>query len=385
MELSLERPLLFFDIESTGLSIVNDCIVELSFVKVFPDHHHEVKTWRVCPWDYTLRRQHPIDPGASQVNGIKDEDVAGEKKFIEIASEVVEWLKDSDLAGYNSTKFDLPMLAEEIERVRAYCKRRIEDPKNTPENKAKAQATLEATDIDLHSKQMIDVQTIYHYMEPRNLKAAYRFYCGGEDFENAHSAEADTMATYEVLKGQLDMYQSPTKYHDVTLKNDVEFLSGVAGRPRTVDYAGRLVLGKNDEPTISFGKHKGRTAREVYETEPAYFAWIDNGEFTMDTKRQFARLKEQFEKEKREAAKAREAEMSNLLRVRRLTAQSPALRTNSEAAGFSRVSGRLSQAPTMTRPFSPTTKRARLIHEYNRKDIDRQDRRAAGHDMGEGQ
>lgn len=313
MELSLERPLLFFDIESTGLSIVNDCIVELSFVKVFPDHHHEVKTWRVYPWDYTLRRQHPIDPGASQVNGIKDEDVAGEKKFIEIASEVVEWLKDSDLAGYNSTKFDLPMLAEEIERVRAYCKRRIEDPKNTPENKAKAQATLEATDIDLHSKQMIDVQTIYHYMEPRNLKAAYRFYCGGEDFENAHSAEADTMATYEVLKGQLDMYQSPTKYHEVTLKNDVEFLSGVAGRPRTVDYAGRLVLGKNDEPTISFGKHKGRTAREVYETEPAYFAWIDNGEFTMDTKRQFARLKEQFEKEKREAAKAREAEMSKPL------------------------------------------------------------------------
>lgn len=267
----------------------------------------------MCSWDYTLRRQHPIDPGASQVNGIKDEDVAGEKKFIEIASEVVEWLKDSDLAGYNSTKFDLPMLAEEIERVRAYCKRRIEDPKNTPENKAKAQATLEATDIDLHSKQMIDVQTIYHYMEPRNLKAAYRFYCGGEDFENAHSAEADTMATYEVLKGQLDMYQSPTKYHEVTLKNDVEFLSGVAGRPRTVDYAGRLVLGKNDEPTISFGKHKGRTAREVYETEPAYFAWIDNGEFTMDTKRQFARLKEQFEKEKREAAKAREAEMSKPL------------------------------------------------------------------------
>ena len=104
MELSLERPLLFFDIESTGLSIVNDCIVELSFVKVFPDHHHEVKTWRVCPWDYTLRRQHPIDPGASQVNGIKDEDVAGEKKFIEIASEVVEWLKDSDLAGSSTCR-----------------------------------------------------------------------------------------------------------------------------------------------------------------------------------------------------------------------------------------------------------------------------------------
>lgn len=313
MELSLERPLLFFDIESTGLNIVNDCIVELSFVKVFPDGHHDVKTWRVCPWDYTLRKQHPINPEASQVNGIKDEDVAGEKKFIEIAAEVVDWLRDSDLAGYNSTKFDLPMLSEELERVRAYCMRRLADPRNTPENKAKAQATLEATDIDLHSKQMIDVQTIYHYMEPRNLKAAYRFYCGGEDFENAHSAEADTLATYEVLKGQLDIYQTPTKYHEQVLKNDVEFLAGVAGRPRTVDYAGRLILGKNDEPTISFGKHKGHTAREVYETEPAYFAWIENGEFTMDTKRQFARLKEKFEKEKKEAAKAREAEMSKPL------------------------------------------------------------------------
>ena len=136
-------------------------------------------------------------------------------------------------------------------------------------------------------------------MEPRNLKAAYRFYCGGEDFENAHSAEADTLATYEVLKGELEMYQQPDKFHDCALKNSVEFLSGVGGRPRTVDYAGRLILGKNNEPTISFGKHKGRTAREVYETEPAYFAWIMNGEFTMDTKRQFARLKEQFESEKK--------------------------------------------------------------------------------------
>ena len=299
MELNLERPLLFFDIESTGLSIVSDSIVELSFVKVFPDNHHEVKTWRVCPWDYSAGKQKSIDPGASQVNGIKDEDVANEPKFIEIAPEVVEWLKDSDLAGYNSTKFDLPMLAEEIERVRTYCESRIKNAKTSADKKEKAQKTLAAIDIDLHAKQMIDVQTIYHYMEPRNLKAAYRFYCGGEDFENAHSAEADTLATYEVLKGELEMYQQPDKFHDCTLKNSVEFLSGVGGRPRTVDYAGRLILGKNNEPTISFGKHKGRTAREVYETEPAYFAWIMNGEFTMDTKRQFARLKEQFESEKK--------------------------------------------------------------------------------------
>lgn len=300
MELQLDRPLLFFDIESTGLNIASDSIIELSFVKVFPDGHHEVKTWRVCPWDYSAGRQKSIDPSASQVNGIKDEDVKNEKKFIEIAPEVVEWLRDSDLAGYNSTKFDLPMLAEEIERVRDYCRSRIDSPGISPDKKKKALETIAATDVDLHSKQMVDVQTIYHYMEPRNLKAAYRFYCGGEDFENAHSAEADTMATYEVLKGQLDMYKEPDKHHDSALKNNVEFLSSVAGRPHTVDYAGRLVLGKNNEPTISFGKHKGHTAREVYQMEPAYFDWIARGEFTLDTKKQFALLKEKFAKEKKE-------------------------------------------------------------------------------------
>ena len=301
MELSLKRPLLFFDIESTGLNIVTDCIVELSFVKVFPDGHHETKTWRVCPWDYATGTQKKMDPRASEVNGIKDEDLVDEKKFIEIAPEVVKWLEDSDLAGFNSAKFDLPMLAEEIERVRAYCKRRMTDPGVPEAKKAKAGEMLSMMDVDLHSKQMVDVQTIYHYMEPRNLRAAYRFYCGGDDFENAHTAEADTLATYEVLKGQLEMYQEPDKYHEVVLKNDVEFLSGVGGRPRTIDYAGRLVKGKDDEPVISFGKHKGRTAREVFESEPAYFAWIENGEFTMDTKRQFSKLKEQFEKERKEA------------------------------------------------------------------------------------
>ena len=301
MELSLKRPLLFFDIESTGLNIVSDCIVELSFVKVFPDNHHEIKTWRVCPWDYTTGTQKKMDPKASEVNGITDEMLVGEKKFIEIAPEVVEWLKDSDLAGFNSAKFDLPMLSEEIERVRAYCVKRIGDPKVPEHNREKARQMLSSIDIDLHSKQMIDVQTIYHYMEPRNLRAAYRFYCGGEDFENAHSAEADTMATYEVLKAQLDMYQEADKYHEVVLKNDVDFLSGVAGRPRTLDYAGRLVQGPDGEAVISFGKHKGRTARSVYETEPAYFAWIENGEFTMDTKRQFALLREKFDRERKEA------------------------------------------------------------------------------------
>lgn len=301
MELELQRPLLFFDIESTGLNLVNDSIVELSFVKVFPDHSTKVKTWRVCPWDYVAGKQKGIDPQASEVNGIKDEDVAHEPKFIEIVTEVIDWLRDSDLAGFNSTKFDLPMLSEEIERARAYCLKRLGNTKLSPDARQRAQATLDSLNIDLHDKRMIDVQTIYHYMEPRNLRAAYRFYCGGKDFENAHTAEADTVATYEVLKGQLEMYQKPDKYHEVALKNDVEFLSGVAGRPRTIDYAGRLILCKDNDAVINFGKHKGKTAREIYEKEPTYYDWIENGEFTMDTKRQFQRLKEQFYKEKREA------------------------------------------------------------------------------------
>ena len=276
MNLNLERPLLFFDIESTGLNIATDCIAELSFVKIFPDGEQRIKTWKLCPWNYVARCQQPMNPSASEVNGLKDEDLAGCPKFHEVVDEVVEWLADSDLAGFNSAKFDLPMLAEEIERVRLFLNRNI--------------------DLNLHEKKMVDVQTIYHAMEPRNLRAAYRFYCGGRDFENAHTAEADTIATYEVLKGQLDRYPDQ-------LKNNVDFLANFAGRPKTVDYAGRLLFGKDGEAIISFGKHKGKTAREVYRTEPSYFAWIQNGEFTLDTKRQFEILRQQFEAEKKEAAR----------------------------------------------------------------------------------
>ena len=274
MELNLQRPLLFFDIESTGLNIASDCIAELSFVKVFPGGETRIKTWRFKPWDYVNKCQYPIAPQASAVNGLKDEDLAGEPRFADCVEEVISWLEDSDLAGFNSAKFDLPMLAEEIERVRTFEGKDL--------------------DIDLHSKLMVDVQNIYHFMEPRNLKAAYRFYCGGEDFENAHTAEADTVATYKVLKGQLDMYQDK-------LKNDVQSLAAIGGRPRTVDYAGRLYLNDEGEAVVSFGKHKGKTAREVWNTEPSYFAWIEGGDFTLDTKRQFALLKARFQKERKEA------------------------------------------------------------------------------------
>ncbi len=297
MQLELERPLLFFDIESTGLSIAADSIIELSFVKVFPDGESRVKTWRVKPWDYEKKCQRPVTPGASAVNGIKDEDLVDCPKFIEIVDEVVEWLRDSDLAGFNSAKFDLPLLAEEIERVRDFCKKAIANPLTGEKNLSRVKEKFDKADINLHECRMIDVQTIYHVMEPRNLRAAYRFYCGGKDFENAHSAEADSLATYEVLKAQLDRYSEPDEFHPQALRNNVEFLSGFGGRPRTVDYAGRLILDDDDEPAVNFGKYKGRKVRDVWKSDPSYFSWIEQGEFTLDTKRQFSTLKEKFRKE----------------------------------------------------------------------------------------
>ena len=269
MNLNLTRPLLFFDIESTGLNIPNDSIIELSFVKVFPDGKEEVKTWKIKPWDYEKQCQRPIDPSASKVNGITDDMLVDCPTFYEVADEVADWLKDSDLAGFNSTKFDLPMLAEEFERVELAGKK---------------------LNVDLHSPKMVDVQNIYHTMEPRNLKAAYRFYCGGEDFDNAHTAEADTLATYAVLKGQLD------KYGDA-LKNDVNALSSF-GNKKSIDFAGYLIQGEDGDAVINFGKFKGKKARDVYNTERSYFSWIQNGAFMLDTKKQFAKLEQEFAMEK---------------------------------------------------------------------------------------
>ena len=269
MQLNLKRPLLFFDIESTGLNIPTDGIIELSFVKVFPDGEERIKTWKIKPWDYTYRRQIPINPEASKVNGVTDDMLVDCPTFFEVADEVAEWIKDSDLAGFNSAKFDLPMLAEEFER-----------------------AALAGKDlkVNLHEPLMVDVQNIFHAMEPRNLRAAYRFYCGGQDFDNAHTAEADTVATYEVLKAQLDRYPEQ-------LKNDVAQLSSFVGK-KYVDFSGHLIYNDNGEPTINFGKHKGRTAREVYNTEPSYFAWIQQGSFTLDTKRRFAEIEQQIKRER---------------------------------------------------------------------------------------
>lgn len=276
MELNLTRPLLFFDIESTGLNIPSDSIIELSFVKVFPGGEQRIKTWQVKPWDYENNVQRHINEEASKVNGITDDMLVDCPRFCDVADEVVEWLKDSDLAGYNSARFDLPMLAEELERVKLYCKKQI--------------------DIDLHEPLMVDVLNIYHAMEPRNLKAAYRFYCGGKDFDNAHSAEADTVATYEVLKGQLDMY-SEANGGEKRLKNDVIALSTYVGK-KYVDFSGHLIFNDAGEPIVNFGKHKGKTLRQVFDTDRSYFSWVQNGTFTLDTKAQFAKYETEFNKER---------------------------------------------------------------------------------------
>ncbi|MBQ3820393.1 MAG: 3'-5' exonuclease [Bacteroidales bacterium] len=269
MELNLKRPLLFFDIESTGLDIPVNSIIELSFVKVFPGGEERIKTWKIKPWDYIGGCQRPIEPGASAVNGVTDDMLTDCPTFFELAEEIASWVKDSDLAGFNSQKFDLPMLAEEFERAAAAGKK---------------------LDVDLHQPRMVDVQNIFHAMEPRNLRAAYRFYCGGEDFENAHTAEADTVATYKVLKAQLDRYPEQ-------LKNDIECLSSFVGR-KYVDFSGHLIYNEAGEAVINFGKHKGKTARQVWRTEPSYFAWIQQGSFTLDTKKQFEKLEEQFKLER---------------------------------------------------------------------------------------
>lgn len=282
MELQLKRPLLFFDIESTGLNISSDSIVELSFVKILPTeggaNETVIKTWRMCPWDYENGCQKKMDPGAQKVHGISDEDVKDCPKFQDVVADIGQFMADCDLAGFNSAKFDLPMLAEEFERVRTYCHKNFK--------------------MDLHDKKMVDVQNIFHQREPRNLKAAHIFYCGC-DFEGAHGAEADTVATYEVLKGQLDRYPYDKETAPDGLQNDVDWLAQYStGARKVLDYAGRISLTSDDVPFVNFGKHKGKTLRQVWKEDPSYFDWVDKGDFTLDTKRQFAKLKEQYKAEK---------------------------------------------------------------------------------------
>lgn len=250
MELNLKNPLVFFDIESTGLNVATDRIVEISMVKVNIDGSCEVKTRRLNP---TI----PISEEAYKVHGISNEDVADEPTFAQIAKSLAKWLEGCDIAGYNSTKFDIPLLSEEFLRAEV--------------------------DFDFRKRKTIDVQNIFHKMEQRTLVAAYKFYCQ-KDLNNAHSAEADTMATYEVLKAQLDRYPED-------LQNDVKFLADFSTRSKFADYAGRIVYDDNGVAIFNFGKHKGLPVTEVLRKEPSYYAWMMNGDFTLDTKKVLTEIK----------------------------------------------------------------------------------------------
>ena len=248
MKLNIKNPLLFFDIESTGLNVSKDRIVEISMVKLMPNGDREIKTRRLNP---TI----PISPEATAVHGIKDEDVADEPTFAQIAKSMAAWMEGCDIAGYNSTKFDIPMLTEEFLRC--------------------------GINLDLRKRKMIDVQVIFYRNEPRTLTAAYKFYCG-KNLEDAHSAAADTMATLEVLESQLDRYPE--------LQNDVSFLSEYTVREKILDYAGRIVLNDKDVPVFNFGKHKGKPVIEVLRAEPSYYSWMMDGDFTLDTKQVLTKL-----------------------------------------------------------------------------------------------
>lgn len=249
MQLNLANPLVFFDLETTGINISRDRIIEVSILKVSPNGKEESRTWRVNP-------EMPIPKESTEIHGITDEDVKDCPTFKEIAKTLAALIKGCDLAGYNSNRFDIPMLAEEFLRV--------------------------GVDVDLNKRKFVDVQTIFHKMEQRTLSAAYRFYCN-KDLENAHTAMADTMATYEVLKAQLDRYP--------TLKNDVNYLSEFSSFTNNVDFAGRLIYNEKKEEVINFGKYKGRLVTEVLKTDPNFYDWVMKGDFPLNTKNALTKIK----------------------------------------------------------------------------------------------
>ena len=243
MNLNLTRPLCFFDLETTGVNVTKDRIVEIAILKLHPDGNKEDKTWRVNP-------ECPIPPQASAVHGIYDADVADEPNFKSLSKKIHNFIKDADLAGYNSDRFDIPLLAEEMLRAEI--------------------------DFDFKNFKTVDVQTIFHKMEQRTLTAALKFYCN-EELVDAHSAMADTQATHDVLMAQLERYKD--------LEGNVNFLSEFTTRKKSADFAGFIVFNKEGQECFSFGKHKGKTVESILEDEPGYFGWLINADFPMYTKK----------------------------------------------------------------------------------------------------
>ena len=262
MTIQLTKPLIFIDLEATGLSVGSDRIVEISMLKVNVDNSVEIKTERVNP-------EMPIPDVVSKIHGIYDKDIAEAKTFKQLAPELLRFIGHGDFAGFNSNKFDIPMLAEEFLRAEA--------------------------EFDLEGRRLVDVQNIFHFMEPRNLAAAYKFYCG-KALENAHSAEADVTATYEIFKAQLQKYEGVTVpdakgnlYQPVV--NDISKLTDLNTKSKFVDLAGRIVYNEKGQEVFSFGKHKDKTVLEVFTKEPSYYSWMMNGDFPLYTKKVITRIR----------------------------------------------------------------------------------------------
>lgn len=249
MELNLRNPLIFFDLETTGVNITKDRIVEISYIKVFPNGQEQEKTIRVNPGM-------PIPPEATAIHHITDEDVKDKPLFKDIAKDLSHVFEGCDIAGFNSNRFDIPLLMEEFLRA--------------------------GVNFDISKRKFIDIQTIFHKMEQRTLVAAYKFYCN-KDLNDAHSASADTRATYEVLKAQLDRYSS--------LENDVDYLSKFSSQNRNVDLAGRIVLNDQNVEVFNFGKYKGLPVEEVLRRDIGYFGWMMQGDFPQNTKNVLTNIK----------------------------------------------------------------------------------------------
>jgi DNA polymerase-3 subunit epsilon len=249
MNLTLKRPLVFFDLEATGISTSKDRIVEMCLIKVHPDGTEEVRNERINP-------QMPIPAEVSEIHGIYDKDVKDKPTFKDLAKDLDKFLNNCDFAGFNSNRFDFPMLVEEFLRA--------------------------DVDFEVEGRKFIDAQRIFHTMEPRNLAAAYKFYCN-EELKDAHSAEADTRATYEVFKAQLDKYEQ--------LDNNIESLHKISGQGNLVDLAGRIVLNKKGEEVFNFGKHKSKRVVDVFAKEPNYYDWMMNNDFPQQTKKVLTKLR----------------------------------------------------------------------------------------------
>lgn len=243
MKLNLKRPIVFFDLETTGVDTAKDRIVEVSMIKIMPDGEEIVRTRRINP-------QMHIPEQATAIHGITDEDVKDAPTFAQVAKSMAQFIDGCDFGGFNSNRFDLPMLVEEFLRA--------------------------GVDVDFRRRRFVDVQNIFHKMEQRTLVAAYKFYCD-KNLEEAHSAEADTRATYEVLMAQLDRYPE--------LQNDVAALADFSERGQTADFAGRIGYNDKQEEVFNFGKYKGRRVEDVFREEPSYYAWMMNGDFPLYTKK----------------------------------------------------------------------------------------------------